>query len=453
MRHEKLPLRITRALPRTKCSVWRIGMKNVKKKKIPVWKKLVLALESLVIVVYLVMTFFFVWLKVDKKGFISYFATNPLVRMYLNNTTKKDYVEKVQDTNYQKEKVVVNEGLSEEIETYRNIALFGIDSRGSEFEDSAHSDTIIVMSINNKTHEVRMASIYRDTMLKIVDDDGDVSYTKCNSAFFKAGPECAVNMLNTNLDLNITDYVVVNFNGIANIIDALGGIEVNLTPDEQFYVNGYLTETRLITGMDAPDIYQNGENIHLSGLQATAYCRIRYVAFYDEDGTVYNNDMGRTARQRSVIKKLVAKAKDAGVGQVLNIANTILNYNTEDEKIIGTSLSFDEVMDMIPTLIDFSLTGSEGFPFTCDTPTINGASMVVAQGLSYNVTKLHEFLFDEKNYVPSNTVNNISDYLETYTGIPTVRLPEDREKDNSSDYGYSDYDSYDEDDDYEYDYN
>ena len=413
------------------------GKKKTGKKTVPTWKKLVLALESIVVVIYVAMTVLFVWFKHDRNGFITYFSANPIVRMYLNKTTKTDYEEKVQDMDYDKDKVVINDGLSENMETYRNIALFGIDSRGSEFDDGAHSDTIIVLSINNKTKEVRMASIYRDTMLKVVDEDGDVSYTKCNSAFFKGGPECAINMLNTNLDLDITDYVVVNFNGLANIIDALGGIDVNLTLDEQFYVNGYLTETRLITGMDAPDLLTYGENTHLSGLQATAYCRIRYVAFYDDDGTVYNNDMGRTARQRSVIKKLVDKAKTAGASQMISVAQTIFNYNTEDEKVIGTSLSFNEVLDLIPYMLQFSLSGSEGFPFTCDTPTINGASMVVAEGLSYNVTKLHEYLFDEKGYEPSYTVEQVSDYLETYTGVPTVKLAEDREKEKNDYSGYS----------------
>ena len=401
-------------------------MKKVDINKTPKWKIALLAFESLIVVLYLTMTVFFVWYKVDKNSFIASCSANPLVRMLLNKTAGDDYEKNVQDTDYDKDKVVQNEGLSDSIETYRNIALFGIDSRGSEFDDSTHSDTIIIVSINNKTGEVKMASVYRDTMLKIVDDNGNISYTKANAAFFKGGPECAVNMLNTNLDLNITDYAVVNFTGLTKIIDALGGIDVTLTDDEQFYVNGYLTETREITGLDAPDLTSSGD-VHLSGLQATAYCRIRYVTFYDEDGSKYANDMGRTARQRSVIKKVVEKAKTAGVSQVLTIANSILNYNTEDEKIITTSLSFNEVMDLIPTVINFTLSENAGFPFTCDTPTINGASMVVAQGLSYNVTKLHEFLFGVDNYDPSGTVQTISDYLENYSGVPTVKLEEDME--------------------------
>ncbi len=401
-------------------------MKTVDKSKTPKWKIALLAFESIVVLLYLTVTVFFVWYKVDKDGFIASCSANPLVRMLINQTAKKDYEENVQDKDYNKENVVQNEGLEGNVETYRNIALFGIDSRGSEFDDSTHSDTIIIVSINNKTGEVKMASVYRDTMLKIVDSNGDVSYTKANAAFFKGGPECAINMLNTNLDLNITDYAVVNFTGLTKIIDALGGIDVNLTDEEMEYVNGYLTETRLITGLDAPDLTHSGQ-VHLSGLQATAYCRIRYVTFYDEDGTKYANDMGRTARQRSVIKKIVEKAKVAGVGQVLQVVDSILHYNTEDEKIITTSLSLDEVMDLVPTLIKFTLSESAGFPFTCDTPKINGASMVVAQGLSYNVSKLHEFLFGEKDYGPSETVQTVSDYLEIYSGVPTVKLDEDME--------------------------
>lgn len=407
-----------------------IDMKNVNNGKTPKWKVALLVFESVVVMLYAVMTVFFVWYKVDRNGFIASCSANPLVRMLLDYTTRDDYEKNVQDTDYNKENVVQNEGLSENVETYRNIALFGIDSRGSEFDDSTHSDTIIIVSINNKTKEVKMASVYRDTMLKIVDEDGDVSYTKANAAFFKGGPECAINMLNTNLDLNITDYAVVNFTGLTKIIDALGGIDVTITKDEQDYINGYLTETRLITGLDTPDVSSSGR-VHLTGLQATAYCRIRYVTFTDEDGTKYYYDMGRTARQRSVIKKVVEKAKTAGVGQVLDVANSILNYNTEDERIITTSLSFDEVMDLIPTLLDFTLSDSAGFPFTCDTPKINGASMVVAQGLEYNVEKLHQFLFAEEDYDVTETVRTISDYLINYTGIPTVKLDEDiEEQDN-----------------------
>ncbi|SEP76803.1 transcriptional attenuator, LytR family [Lachnospiraceae bacterium RM5] len=397
--------------------------------KAPKWKIALMSVEALVVALYLIVTVFYVWYKTDRNGLIKAAARSSLLRGFIENSdTAKDYEKNVQNTDFDSDKIDINEGLKGNVETYMNIALFGIDSRGDEFDSQTHSDTIMVVSINNKTGEVKIASVFRDTMLKITDKDGDVSYTKANAGFFKGGPEGAINMLNTNLDLNITDYAVVNFTGLTKIIDALGGIDVTISPDEMFYINGYLTETRQITGLDAPDLTSSG-TVHLSGLQATAFCRIRYVSFTDEDGTVYNNDMGRTARQRCVIKKIVEKAQAAGPDQVMSIVDSILHYNTEDEKIITTSFSLTEIMDLIPTVLDFKLSDSTGFPYTCATPTINGASMVVAQGLSYNVTKLHKFLFDEDNYVPSDTVQTISDYLISYTGIPTVKLEEDEVND------------------------
>ncbi len=405
-------------------------MKGNSEDKVTKWKVALVVFEAILITAYLVLTVFYVWFKVDQNSFIKNFSKNPLVRMYLSNVAGKDYEKKVQDTDFNKENLTTNEEIGKEIETYKNIALFGIDSRNSAFDDQVHSDSIIIVSINNKTGEVKMASVYRDTMLKMANRSGEDVYTKANAAFFMGGAENAVNMLNINLDLNITDYAVVNFTGLTKIIDALGGIDVNITPQEKFYINGYLVETREITGLNAPDVAEAG-HVHLSGLQATAYCRIRYVTFTDEDGTEYIYDMGRTARQRLVLKKLVTKAKLAGANQVMDIADSILNYNTADEKILTTSLSFDEIMDLIPTMLDFELTDTMGFPFTCDTPTIDGASMVVANGLSYNVTKLHEHLFGEKDYIPSLQVQNISDYLENYTGIRTIKLDEDETEDTT----------------------
>ena len=403
-------------------------------RKIPIWKKILLVVESLVIIIYLFMTVGYTWFKLDRNGFIAYMSQTSIVRGYIKSQAGDKFKESVQDTEFKQEKVHINENLDGHVQTHKNIALFGIDSREGEFADSANSDTIIIVSINNKTGQVKMASIFRDTMLKIEGKDGTVKYFKANSGFFRAGPEGAINMLNTNLDLNITDYVVVNFNGVSAIIDALGGVDVNISGEEKFYINGYLTETRKITGLDAPDIEELVDGpIHLSGLQATAFCRIRYVKFTDEDGTVYNNDMGRTARQRMIIRKLIEKSKAAGVTELMNVANTVFNYNTENEKVIGTSFEFDEILDMIPTLINFSLVDNTGFPFTYETPRINGLDMVVSSGLSYNVAKLHEFLFDDQNYRPSSTVQNISDYLESYTGIGTVKTKEDREKEKAED--------------------
>ena len=316
--------------------------------------------------------------------------------------------------------------MKKKLHGYTNIALFGLDSREGEFEKDTHSDSIIIVSINNDTGNVKMASIYRDTMFKIRKENGESYYSKANEGFFVGGAEGAVNMLNTNLDLNITDYVVVNFSGLANIIDALGGIDLTISDDEQFYINGYLVETRKVTGMDSPDVATSGA-VHLNGLQATAYCRNRYSTFTDENGEEYNNDLGRTARQRHVLKLLVAKAKSAGSDKLIKIAKMILNSNTDEETFIKTSLDFDEIMDMIPTAIEFNLTDNTGFPYTLEMPDIKGKSMVVAAGLTYNVEKLHDFLFEGQIYSPSTTVQDIDDAIQELSGVEEIRLKEDRQ--------------------------
>lgn len=406
--------------------------------KVAKWKVALLSFEALVIVMYLLVTSVYAWYKVDKIGFIKAASKSTILRGLISGTdTAKSYEKNVQDKDFNKDNVKINEGVSKKTETYLNIALFGIDSRSEDFDDGSRSDSIIVVSINSKTGKVRMASVYRDTMLKITDSDGDVTYTKANAGFAIGGAEGAINMLNTNLDLNITDYAVVNFTGLATIIDKLGGIDVKISWDELTYINGYLTETRKITGLDTPDLtaadYGEDGLVHLTGLQATAFCRIRYVPFTDVDGQVYRDDYGRTARQRFVIKQLVEKAKAAGSDQVISIAKDILNQGSGDEKIFATSLSINEIFDLIPTVLDFELGESIGFPFTCDTPKVNGASMVVAQGLTYNVSKLHDAMFDEKNYEPSSTVKEISDYITSYTGVPTVVLEGD--EDTVNEYG------------------
>lgn len=367
-----------------------------------------------------------------RNGLLKELSGISFVRNVLLASEKDDYNNNVKDKKFDESKVNINKGVKKRLTGYTNIALFGLDSKGEEFDDQTRSDSIIIVSINNDTGKVKMTSVYRDTMLKIRKKNGESYYFKANQGFFQGGAEGAVSMLNTNLDLDISDYVVVNFSGLTEIIDALGGIDVNITERERFYINGYLVETRKITKMDAPDVCEAG-NVHLTGLQATAYCRIRYTTFFEEDGTELNNDLGRTARQRLVIKQLIQKAKSAGSDKLIKIAKMVLNSNTPTETFIKTSMDYDEIMDLIPTAIDFTLSDTNGFPFTLAMPTIDGQSMVVAEGLSYNVEKLHKFLFDANNYTASSEVQKINDYLEKYTGIEEVTLKEDAGQETTTD--------------------
>lgn len=332
------------------------------------------------------------------------------------------------DTNYDRDNMSANDGVNlEALEGYNNIALFGLDSRFDELDSGVRSDTIIVVSINEETKEVKMCSVYRDNYLRVVKNDGSSFYGKVNSAYAYGGPEAAVKTLNENFDLNITDYAAVNFYGIANIIDMLGGIDINISADEMYWINQYLTETRKVTGIYAPDVYSYGD-VHLSGLQAVAFCRIRKVQFTDEDGAVYNNDFGRTARQRRIIMKLVDLAKNAGLSQVMDAANEVF-YGSE--RLIYTSIPYDEILDLIPTLLNFSITDSTGYPYTFDTPekVYTGDEVikypVCIAGLGYNNYKMHYFLFNDKNYKPSDTVKTIDSALYGILGYPEKRLDGD----------------------------
>lgn len=354
-----------------------------------------------------------------------------IVRNMVGEKLGDDFEEKLKDKNFDEGNVAIDEKVAAKLTGYTNIALFGLDSRHDEFEEGTHSDSIIILSINNDTNSVKMASVYRDTMLKVVDKDGDAHYVKANQGFFRGSVEGALSMLNTNLDLDIKDYVVINFSGLAEIIDEMGGIYVNITEKERYWINFYLKETRKITGMKSKDVSKSGK-VRLNGLQATSFCRIRYTKFTDDDGKVYNDDMGRTARQRFVLTKLVKKAKKAGVGKILELVNVIKDMNTETETFIKTSLDYDEIMDLVPVLMDYNIEGTTGFPFTLDTPTINRESMVVAQGLSYNVEQLHKFLFDDEEYQVSEEVQEISDYIINYTGIRERRRPEETESESES---------------------
>ena len=158
---------------------------------------------------------------------------------------------------------------------YTNVALFGLDSRDGELSGGVRSDSIMIVSINNKTGDVKIISVYRDTLLK----QQDGTYEKANAAYSFGGPQEAVAMLNRNLDLDITKYASVNFNSLADIIDILGGVEVELTSEEIFWLNGYTAETSQVVGRQTHTLDENSPGVHnLDGIQAVSYTRIRYTA-------------------------------------------------------------------------------------------------------------------------------------------------------------------------------
>ena len=278
----------------------------------------------------------------------------------------------------------------------RNIALFGVDSRDGNLSKRTRSDTMIVASVDQDAHQIRLISVYRDSYLNL----GNDTYAKANAAYAKGGPEQAINMLNMNLDLDITDYVTIGFEGLSEAVDALGGVEIDIAVDEISHLNNYQRSMYLNedgTGElneDIIEVYDDGLQT-LNGLQATAYCRIRYTA---------GNDYKRAERQRTVIAKLLERAKSSSVSKLTKAALAIMPH-------VETSLPADEIIGLLGDVSEYNIAESEGLPFEgYRYPAKLGADgyCIVPTTLEDNVRTLHQMLYPGVEYEPSDTVVQIS---------------------------------------------
>ena len=308
--------------------------------------------------------------------------------------------------------VVMNEGVAtnEVLTGYTNVALVGIDTRDGDI-DYANSDTMLVASINNDTWGVRMVSLYRDTYLNMDPENGGWNFNKCNSAYAHGSVHQFLSMLNANLDLNITDYVVVDMKALATLIDDLGGISIILTEEEVGHLNNYCVETSEITGMDyTPLEYYEGQEAteyNLTGIQAVAYARIRYTS---------GNDPKRTQRQRLVIEKIVDKAKSSGIASVSAIIEHVF-------PLVKTSFSSAQLVKMASQMFNYNIEKTSGFPFEHLEPdsivATNGDSIdaLIPVTLAQNVSELHEFLFDDYGYQVSQTVQDYSNQIVADSGL------------------------------------
>lgn len=323
--------------------------------------------------------------------------------MYVVVTTTKEVERKTID----KEKITINEEVAEimqeeaETETtvkgYHNIALFGVDSRNGDLGKGNRSDTIMIASINQDTQEIRLISVFRDTYLNL----GNDSYNKCNAAYAQGGPEQAISMLNANLDLNITDYVTVGFGGLIDSVNALGGVEMEVTKAEISHLNNYQLTMAQEMGVDYIPVEQSGKQL-LNGMQATAYCRIRYTK---------GDDFRRAERQRDVLMAMMEKAKSASVGELTEMVNAILPE-------VETSLGVNDILSVLGSVAGYDIVTSEGFPFEDNRvgATVGSrGSCVVPDNLEENVIELHSILYPETDYKPSKRVTGISDEIEALT--------------------------------------
>lgn len=298
----------------------------------------------------------------------------------------------IQTVDKQEVKEMVNENIAKEetmkLRDHWTIAGFGLDSRNPENLKNGNSDVIILFDMNGKTGAIKMVSVYRDTCMNI----GNGKYRKANAAYATGGPKQAVQMLNENLDVEIDDYVAVTWKSVADAINILGGVDLEVTKSEFRYINAFITETVKSTGIGSYQLKAPGMQ-HLDGVQAVAYCRLRLM----------DNDFKRTERQQKVLQLVLEKAKHADFATLNNIIETVFPQT-------ASSIDTDDLLAAAKNIMKLHIAETQGFPTQYSCKNIGG-DYVFPESLADNVSILHEFLYDSIKYQVSGRVKEISDAI------------------------------------------
>ena len=302
---------------------------------------------------------------------------------------------KMQQIDLNEEDLGVSSQAEETLAEYRNIAIFGVDSRSNNLEQGNRSDCIIIASINNSTKEVRLISVYRDTYVQIEGHGLD----KITHAYSYGSAPLAIKTLNTNLDLNIKEFVTVNFDSVAEAVDELGGVTINIESQEELkYLNSYIDETSRITGKSNEKVQNTGKQ-NLNGVQAVAYSRIRYTS---------GGDYKRTERMRTVIEAMANKLKTKSIGEMNSFVDCILPK-------VYTNIKSSDVFALMPSVINFKIGRSMGWPYETKGITLDRWYGIPIT-LESNVVKLHKEIFDDANYVATDEIKSISNSIVNKTG-------------------------------------
>ena len=291
---------------------------------------------------------------------------------FINSKLNKINYDKIDENT-----IEVTEGVTENLSGYRNIVLFGIDDADGY---TGRSDCIIIFSINEQTKKVKMTSIYRDTYVEVPNH----GYTKINHAYAYGGAALSMSTINRNLDLNIKEYVTINFQVVKDLVNEVGGIKINVTS----------AEASQIPGITKAGTY------NLTGEQALAYGRIRKI----------DTDYQRTERMRTVIDAVFSKIKKMSVAEMNKIADKILPE-------LHTNITKSEITEVMTDVASYSIGESIGWPYKVNGKMINKVWYGVPQTLEESVEKLHKDLFDEDDYETTDTVKAISSNIIKKTGV------------------------------------
>jgi len=343
-------------------------------------RKILLIVEIVILVLFLVILF--AWLKFGQ------------IRFRDVGTVK---------TNKLSEKTVKS------LSGYTNFLVLGVDSRGvgTDAVKQGRSDVQMIVSINNDTKKIRIASLYRDTLLN-TDPMGSDSkpYQKSNAAYAKGGEKQTLEMVNGNLDLNLDKFVTFDFKAVTDVIDDLGGVEIDVTDAEyqafQYKKYDYISEVARLSGKKATPVTHSGRQT-LNGVQACSLCRIRHAP--DHKG-----DLGRAERQRRVMAATLEKLRNASVSQISKIIDDVLPQ-------VSTNFSATDILSLASAAKSYKIEKSFGFPYSKSIDTIKPwGSVLIPCTLEDNVERLHQEMFDETNYAPSRTVQKISQTIMYKTG-------------------------------------
>ena len=286
---------------------------------------------------------------------------------------------KMQQVDLNEDDLNVSAQAEQQLAEYRNIAIFGVDSRDDSYDKGNRSDCIIIASINNKTKEVKLISVYRDTYVQIEGHGLD----KITHAYSYGEAPLAIKTLNTNLDLNIKEFATVNFDVVKETVDYIGGISMPITSEEVGH----------ISGITKPGTYT------LTGEQALAYSRIRYAS---------GGDYKRTERMRDVLTAVANKVKTLNISQLNGFVDTILPK-------VYTNITSADIFSMMPSIASYKITDSIGWPYETKGITLDRWYGIPIT-LESNVKRLHKEAFNEQDYVPSDTVKDISNQIIEKTG-------------------------------------
>ncbi len=312
---------------------------------------------------------------------------------------------------------------------YMNVALFGVDAKtDDQLYKGSRSDSMMIASINLDTGDIKLVSVYRDTLLDLgdlgiyyndrkekqiksnntPDDLSDDVFRKCNAAYSYGGAEQALKMLNMNLDMDLQTFVTVGYKGLRTVVDGLGGVWLDVDETELLYINNYQMDVAKVLKCEYTPVTQTGYQ-KLDGLQATAYCRIRYGG---------GDDFKRTSRQREVLKAIEKEAKNTDLATLTKIFLSCM-----EEKMIYTNISNDQILTLLSNISKYSIVEEGGFPeekkrAVENIDQIRGmtvGSSVIPTSLEENVVWLHQFLFDDEDYAVTDRVKEISSIIAEET--------------------------------------